>query len=230
MRAHLGYDREYTNAQMGTSMTKSVAQGAQVEIPEWVKQNNRDWRNAIQLDAILTDIESFITPKGPAMLQHNVLMSYDIESDANAMTINEPAYSYQVRSFTSRDGEAMRVAEVYHDKSESVVALFINVERDGFMESDIEPEPMSKYEMMRHFLTTNSPREPKNRIRIVGNVSNNNGRRCSMSGDRDKGYSRPWIIKCTMRGTVNHERYYTIRHMVTGETRIVWDRMLGNLY
>jgi hypothetical protein len=86
MRAPLGYDRSYTNAQMGTAMNSptpltlaefnaigkpnpdyvdgayvgDMAQGAPAEIPEWVEQGNRDWRNAVQVAALHDDIAGFV--------------------------------------------------------------------------------------------------------------------------------------------------------------------------
>jgi len=100
----------------------------------------------------------------------------------------------------------------------------------GFAETEEPNSVLGKYEAMRKYLTTGNPREPKARIRIVGNVSNNNGRRASLPGDSDAGFVRPWIIQVTMRNTVNFERYYLVRHMVTGEQRIVWAEFLHNLY
>lgn len=48
---------EMTDEEIESATGRSVAQ---LEIPEWVKEGNREWRNAVQAEALMADIAGFM--------------------------------------------------------------------------------------------------------------------------------------------------------------------------
>ncbi len=175
MRAALGYDRSYTNSQMGRTMPKHVN--------EMLAQDNAN-ENAIES----------MRKSGFPYYWVNVGVRKFFTDDLNTAI-----------TFTRECGDSL------YEGDENYIGMPIAIDADpgeaGFAE-------------------TETPKPKPHGIRFCADQFNNVRRMCSVFGTNQ---GRVWKVRAAMRDAGGN-RFYMVRHINTGESRVVSSNDMTNLY